>query len=118
MLAKGKIKYIGKDTVDRYLATVQKESLLPKGIDRGVSIVYTPLNGTGVSCVTSLFKTVVNAASGRITGEILCMLPPLLLVTAIGSLLGFHLFRKMNMDTVKKAVNLLMIFIGLYYTFF
>lgn len=51
MLAKGKIKYIGKDTVDRYLATVQKESLLPKGIDRGVSIVYTPLNGTGVSCV-------------------------------------------------------------------
>ena len=77
-------------------------------------------NGT-LQCfflITSLFKTVVNAASGRITGEILCMLPPLLLVTAIGSLLGFHLFRKMNMDTVKKAVNLLMIFIGLYYTFF
>ena len=51
MLAEGKIKYIGEDTVDRYLAAVQKESILPKDIDRDVSIVYTPLNGTGVSCV-------------------------------------------------------------------
>lgn len=51
MLAEGKIKYIGEDTVDRYLATVQKESLLPKDVDRDVSIVYTPLNGTGISCV-------------------------------------------------------------------
>lgn len=77
-------------------------------------------NGT-LQCfflVTSLFKTAVNVASGRITVEILCMLPPLLLVTAVGSLLGFHLFRKMNMNTVKKAVNILMVFVGLYYTFF
>lgn len=51
MLAEGRIQFIGEDTVDRYLAAVKKESLLPKTVDRDVSIVYTPLNGSGISCV-------------------------------------------------------------------
>ena len=43
--------YIDEDTVDRYLAAVSGASLLPEGMARNASIVYTPLNGTGISCV-------------------------------------------------------------------
>lgn len=47
----GRIRYIGEDTVERYLAAVSTASVLPREISRDVSIVYTPLNGTGISCV-------------------------------------------------------------------
>lgn len=47
----GIICYIGEDTVDRYQAAVSTASVLPDGIDKNVSIVYTPLNGAGISCV-------------------------------------------------------------------
>ena len=50
-LASGIIAYIGEDTVERYLAAVSAASLLPEDISRSASIVYTPLNGTGISCV-------------------------------------------------------------------
>ena len=50
-LAAGRVTYIGEDTVNRYLAAVGTASVLPDGISREVSIVYTPLNGTGISCV-------------------------------------------------------------------
>lgn len=47
----GMISYIGEDTVDRYLKAIDTASVLPAGISREVSIVYTPLNGAGISCV-------------------------------------------------------------------
>ena len=47
----GMIQTIGEETVRRYLDAVAGASVLPKNIDRGVSIVYTPLNGAGISCV-------------------------------------------------------------------
>lgn len=50
-LASNTITYIKEDTISRYLAAVSTASVLPKVVDRGVSIVYTPLNGTGISCV-------------------------------------------------------------------
>ena len=50
-LRSGRIAYIGDDTVDRYQAAVSTASVLPKEISRDVNIVYTPLNGTGISCV-------------------------------------------------------------------
>ena len=50
-LASGIIAYIGEDTVERYLAAVSTASLLPESFSRSASIVYTPLNGTGISCV-------------------------------------------------------------------
>ena len=50
-LQSGRIAYIGDDTVDRYQAAVSTASVLPKEISRDVNIVYTPLNGTGISCV-------------------------------------------------------------------
>lgn len=50
-LEKEEILYIDKSTVDRYLSAVEAESVLPKGISKDVSIIYTPLNGAGISCV-------------------------------------------------------------------
>lgn len=50
-LAKGTISYIGEDTVKRYLRAVGTVSVLPADVPRDVAIVYTPLNGTGISCV-------------------------------------------------------------------
>lgn len=55
-LAAGQITYIGEDTVDRYLAAISTVSVLPEGISREVSIVYTPLNGAGISCVPRCLK--------------------------------------------------------------
>lgn len=45
------VSYIGIDAVRRYLSAVSKTSILPNNVSRDVSIVYTPLNGTGISCV-------------------------------------------------------------------
>ncbi len=50
-LIAGTIRYIGEDTVERYLAAVGTASVLPEEVKKDVSIVYTPLNGTGTSCV-------------------------------------------------------------------
>ena len=55
-LASGRISYIGDDLVERYLAAVSTASLLPEGIAKDVSIVYTPLNGTGISCVPQCLR--------------------------------------------------------------
>lgn len=45
------IQIIVSDTIRRYLDAVRTSSVLPEGISKDVSIVYTPLNGTGISCV-------------------------------------------------------------------
>lgn len=50
-LAQGTISYIGEDTAGRYLQAVGTTSVLPPEVPRDVAIVYTPLNGTGISCV-------------------------------------------------------------------
>ena len=51
LLEKDMISYIGEDTVRRYLDAVDTASVLPADVARDVAIVYTPLNGTGISCV-------------------------------------------------------------------
>ena len=50
-LREKRVSYIGEDTIDRYQAAVSTASVLPEDIARDVAIVYTPLNGTGISCV-------------------------------------------------------------------
>lgn len=50
-LAQGLISWIGKDTAERYLTAVGTASVLPEDVVKDVSIVYTPLNGAGISCV-------------------------------------------------------------------
>ena len=51
LLESGIISYLGEDTVRRYLDAVDTASVLPADVARDVAIVYTPLNGTGISCV-------------------------------------------------------------------
>ena len=55
-LQSGRITYIGEDTVERYLAAIATASVLPASVSREVSTVYTPLNGTGISCVPRCLK--------------------------------------------------------------
>lgn len=50
------ISYIGEDVIDEYLNAVSSQSLCEEEIDKGVSIVYTPLNGSGLRCVTRVLK--------------------------------------------------------------
>ncbi len=55
-LLQGRVSYIGEEVKRRYLDAVSGESLLPKNIKRDISIVYTPLNGTGICCVPECLK--------------------------------------------------------------
>ncbi len=49
----GIISYIGPEVVDAYIAAVSSQSLSGgENWDKDVSIVYTPLNGAGLKCVT------------------------------------------------------------------
>lgn len=56
LLASGMISYIENKTIEHYLDAVSKSSILPAGIPKDVSIVYTPLNGAGISCVPSSLR--------------------------------------------------------------
>ncbi len=55
-LSEGKIKYIEDDVITGFVDAVSERALNPKEIDKNVSIVYTPLNGTGRYCVTRCLK--------------------------------------------------------------
>lgn len=55
-LAEGLVSWIGEDTAGRYLAAVGTASVLPGDVVKDVSIVYTPLNGAGISCVPRCLK--------------------------------------------------------------
>lgn len=55
-LCEGKIKYIEDDVITGFIDAVSERALNPKEIDKNVSIVYTPLNGTGRYCVTRCLK--------------------------------------------------------------
>ena len=55
-LSEGKIKYIEDDVIIGFIDAVSERALNPKEIDKNVSIVYTPLNGTGRYCVTRCLK--------------------------------------------------------------
>ncbi len=51
-IADGRISVIGEEVFEAYMAAVSGQALC-KGIDKNVSIVYTPLNGSGRRCVTT-----------------------------------------------------------------
>ena len=55
-LEQGAVEYIGQDCIDAYLAAMAGESLLDKNAPRDLKIVYTPLNGAGISCVPECLK--------------------------------------------------------------
>ena len=55
-LAQGAVSYIPEQVITDYLNRVSKEAFQPEGIDKNVAIVYTPLNGAGLGCVTRILK--------------------------------------------------------------
>lgn len=52
----GRISYIEEEVVTAYLDAVSGQTLSGEEINKGVSIVYTPLNGSGLKCVTRVLK--------------------------------------------------------------
>lgn len=55
-VAQGKISYITAEVVAKYINAVSSQSLCGDDIDKRVSIVYTPLNGSGLKCVKEVLK--------------------------------------------------------------
>lgn len=55
-LRTGVVSYITEKTENRYLEAVGTASVLPPEVPRDVAIVYTPLNGTGISCIPQCLK--------------------------------------------------------------
>ncbi len=57
-LESGRIRLIGEDVYAAYVRQVSAQSVLPaqESIDKNVSIVYTPLNGTGLKPVLRTLK--------------------------------------------------------------
>jgi len=55
-LDEGKIKIIGEDCFNSFIDAVSAESLCGDGIDKSMKIVYTPLYGAGLKCVTTCLK--------------------------------------------------------------
>ena len=56
-LADGRIEWIGEETVNAFIGAVSNESLLKDNDgDKDLSIVYTPLNGAGLRCVTTCLR--------------------------------------------------------------
>lgn len=56
-LKAGKIQYITDEVVDKFLTCVQEQSINP-GAKGDLKVVYTPLNGTGLRCVTSILDRI------------------------------------------------------------
>ena len=55
----GRISYIGEDTVTSFIEAVKGQSMLTKSeekVDKNISIVYSPLNGTGLKPVLRTLK--------------------------------------------------------------
>ena len=50
-IRRGRIRWIPESVTERYLKAVGTTALLPDTVPRNLSIVYTPLNGTGIFCV-------------------------------------------------------------------
>jgi len=55
-LACGRIRYIEQELIDAYIAAVSDRALGAQPIDKDVSIVYSPIHGAGLYCVTRTLK--------------------------------------------------------------
>lgn len=56
-LSAGKIRYITDEVVDKFLDCVQGQRINP-GMKGDLKVVYTPLNGSGRRCVTSILSRI------------------------------------------------------------
>lgn len=58
-MAQGMIEWISEDTLDRFIDAVEACSVaLPEDAQSPLKLVYTPLNGTGLECVTRILDRV------------------------------------------------------------
>ena len=60
-IADGRIEWIGEDVLDRYIDAVEACSVAPEGQAASadsLKVVYTPLNGTGLECVSRILDRV------------------------------------------------------------
>ena len=55
-MASGLVKWTGEDTLDRFIAAVEEQSLDAAEPTVDLSVVYTPLNGTGLECDQRIFE--------------------------------------------------------------
>ena len=55
-MARENITYISEEVSKKFLDAVSSQSLCGDEIDKSVSIVYTPLNGSGLRCVTQVLE--------------------------------------------------------------
>ncbi len=56
-LKRGLISYIQPEVIDAYIGEIKKQSLLgDEKVDKGISIVYSPLNGTGLKPITRVLN--------------------------------------------------------------
>ena len=55
-LKKGTIIYIDEEVIGAFIKAVSEQSLSGDQIDKSISIVYTPLNGAGLNCVSRVLK--------------------------------------------------------------
>ncbi|MBR2682452.1 MAG: phospho-sugar mutase, partial [Atopobiaceae bacterium] len=57
-LANGMINWIDDEVIDAFIAAVKKVSIPGFKADESYSVVYTPLNGTGMECVSKILKEI------------------------------------------------------------
>ncbi len=60
-IEQGMIEWIGEDVLDRYIDAVEACSVVPADMDLSafpLKLVYTPLNGTGLECVSRILERV------------------------------------------------------------
>ena len=57
-LRKGLIEWTPEEVLDSFIANVKKVSIPNFKADESYSVVYTPLNGTGIECVTRILKEI------------------------------------------------------------
>lgn len=55
-LKEKKITYIPESLIEDYINRISSLAVCKEKIDRNVSIIYTPLNGAGLRCVTEVLK--------------------------------------------------------------
>ncbi|MDO4183556.1 MAG: phospho-sugar mutase [Coriobacteriia bacterium] len=55
-LDSGLARWTGEDTLDRFIAAVETQSLEAGSPETDLSVVYTPLNGTGLECDQRIFE--------------------------------------------------------------
>ncbi|MEE8722749.1 MAG: phospho-sugar mutase [Eggerthellaceae bacterium] len=56
-VADGRIKWVGDQVLEHFIDAVARQSVaLPEDCDEPLRVVYTPLNGTGLECVSAILE--------------------------------------------------------------